>query len=636
MPSLAGLVPSEGAVKKAVVGVAVLGGMFYGGKLLAGTAKRCMHFLDQDEQLIVTALTDTTALNGPGVRFISPLIKGVEKRKGLLLDTLDYARVKDTLKGEIRIEKGPQLLFLQPYDEVQDQAKGTSLSPVQYIFVLDQRSGKKRMEKGPQVFVPGAFEIVLTNIDDALSLQANEYVIILDSATGKKWVQKGEALIFCEPTWQMGSTQTAISLKKTEYVRLADANTGKIRVEKGEQMIFPTTFEDVLDGGKQTAINLKVFEYVKIIDNSTGEVRVVRGEKVVFLGATEQLLDRGKKAAIEVDEEKAAKVRNKKTGELSLMTTKGIFIPKPEEEIDDVQTLVRLMDYEAVILKNQKGEFTFYYGDDKKRGDKPRSFFVPPYHEINSLCWSKGRRRDERSLNIQKIDCRPQFMNFEFNCRTNDNVELVLEGTFFWEISNVEQMVKITGDTTGDICSHARSQFIQLVAKVTLKQFMNDFNNIAKQSHQSDDDFYVKRGVKIHSLEVTRYQCADSSTAQILEQIIQETTNRMNRLQKQESANEVGIFQLQGEIEQEKLKGDLITVRQKHKLLEASGTGTAEAERVNVFMKNVEGQVKDQDKRIALWSTLRKQDALEAVSQGNAKIYFTPADCNLAITTKES
>ena len=26
-----------------------------------------------------------------------------------------------------------------------------------------------------------------------------------------------------------------------------------------------------------------------------------------------------------------------------------------------------------------------------------------------------------------------QFMSFEFNCRTADNVELVLEGTFFWQ-----------------------------------------------------------------------------------------------------------------------------------------------------------------------------------------------------------
>merc|ERR1712176_108626 len=104
----------------------------------------------------------------------------------------------------------------------------------------------------------------------------------------------------------------------------------------------------------------------------------------------------------------------------------------------------------------------------------------------------------------------------------------------------------------------------------------------------------------------------------------------------QESANEVGIFQLQGEIEQEKLKGDLITVRQKHKLLEASGTGDAEAERVNIFMKKVASEVPDLPGRVGLWSTLRKQDALQAVSSGPARLYFTPNDCNLSIETKET
>merc|ERR1719450_1037843 len=120
---------------------------------------------------------------------------------------------------------------------------------------------------------------------------------------------------------------------------------------------------------------------------------------------------------------------------------------------------------------------------------------------------------------------------------------------------------------------------------------MDELHNIARKVWEEDTTFYESRGVKIHSLEVTRYQCADQSTAQILEQIIQETTNRMNRLQQQESANEVGLFQLQGEIEQEKLKGDLITVRQTHKLMEASGTGDAEGERVNIFMKKVASEV---------------------------------------------
>jgi len=618
---------------KAIAGAAVA---YYSYKFLRTRLEQALYFLDQDEQLIVVELTQTKAIQGPGMRIVSPFVKSTNKRKGILLQAVDYVKVKDTLKGGIRVEKGPQLFFLGPYDEVMESYQGYSLSPVEYCVVLDKVTGKRRIEKGPKILMPGPYEEFGPQTQ-AISLEANQFCNLVDTQSGKKWTQKGEYLLFCEPTWQIeGGVQTAISLKSTEFVRLVDQNTGKIRVERGEQMIFPTPFESILDGQKMTAINLKVFEYVKIMNTATGEVRVIRGEQMVFLGPTEQVLDQGKKSAINVDEEKAVRIRNKKTGKLDLITEKGLFIPKPEEEVEEVQQLVRLADYECVIIKNEKGQLTFYYGDENKRGTKPRAFFVPPHSEMNTLCWSKGRRRDQRSLQIQKIDCRPQFMNFEFNCRTNDNVELTLEGTFFWEIADVEKMVAVTGDTTGDICSHARSRFIQLVSKVTLKQFMDDFNAIAAQSYQADDDFYEKRGVKIHSLEVTRYQCADKSTAKILEEIIQETTNRMNRLQQQESANEVGIFSLQGEIQQENLKGDLITVRQKHKLLEAEGTGKAEAERVNTFMKGVSQNVPELDSRVQLWSTLRKQEMLATVSSGPARLYFTPSDCNLSIETKEN
>ena len=38
---------------------------------------------------------------------------------------------------------------------------------------------------------------------------------------------------------------------------------------------------------------------------------------------------------------------------------------------------------------------------------------------------------------------------------------------------------------------------------------MEKFNEIALQAGHADDSFYVQRGIKIHSLEVTRYACAD-------------------------------------------------------------------------------------------------------------------------------
>jgi len=204
------------------------------------------------------------------------------------------------------------------------------------------------------------------------------------------------------------------------------------------------------------------------------------------------------------------------------------------------------------------------------------------------------------------------------------------------QIENVEVMVKMTGDTTGDICNHARSRFIQLVSKVTLKEFMDRFNSLAKEALGDDDDFYESRGCRIHTLEVTAYRCMDASTARILEQIIQETTNRMNRLSQQESENEVKMFAMSGEIEQETRRAELLKVLQTHKLMEAKNAGEAEAERVKAFLANTEENVPSLEARVSLWNVLRKQDALAAVSSGPARLFFTPNDVNLTIESKEA
>merc|ERR1711977_486838 len=187
---------------------------------------------------------------------------------------------------------------------------------------------------------------------------------------------------------------------------------------------------------------------------------------------------------------------------------------------------------------------------------------------------------------------------------------------FFWQIVDVERMVGMTGDTTGDISQHARSKFIQRISRVTLKDFMDNFNTLATEAQEEADDFYALRGVKIHSLEVTAYRCQDASTARILEAIIQETTNRMNRLSQQESENEIKMFALTGDIEQETRRAELLKVLQSHKLMEAKNEGEAEAERVRAFLASTEALVPSLENRMQLWNVLRKRDALEAVSSG--------------------
>merc|ERR1712151_686627 len=176
--------------------------------------------------------------------------------------------------------------------------------------------------------------------------------------------------------------------------------------------------------------------------------------------------------------------------------------------------------------------------------------------------------------------------------------------------------------TSGDICNHARSQFIKHVARVTLKEFMDDLNCISSKVYQEDSHFYESRGVKVHSLEVTGYHCAEERTSAVLQQIIQETTNRMNRLSQQESENEVKIFKMQGTIEQEQLNGQLLTIQHAHAAKEAQVQGKSEADRVSSFIGGLSNDVPKLEDRITMWQTLRKTEALSVITKGNASVYF--------------
>mmetsp|Transcript_16048 Transcript_16048/g.19599 ORF Transcript_16048/g.19599 Transcript_16048/m.19599 type:complete len:561 (+) Transcript_16048:151-1833(+) len=517
-----------------------------------------------------------------------------------------------------------------------------------FVFVsLDEQLFIKGLTKdtvinGPQTIFLNPFKTKSYKKIKALALGPLEYCVIQNKLTGVKYVQVGPKLVWLkaydeiEVDTRGRQKREALSLKANEYVRFIDKQSGKVRVAKGEKgCVVPESDEEFLDaGGKRQAIDLKVYEYVKIENRYTGEVRTERGEKLVFLEPFEELVGKKKQIAIEVDEETAVLVRNKRSGQQHLVTEKKLFVPSNDEEVAEVRKLIKLAEYEACIVRDKSGKDILYFGANEDQ----QSFFLPPHSHLVELLWSRGRRREKRDLRITKLDLRPMFMSFEFNCRTHDNVELVLEGSFFWEVVDLRAMTKFTNDTTGDICNHARSRFIELVSKVTLQEFMSQFNVIAKKVHEADEtQFYTQRGVKVHSLEVTGYKCAEYSTAQILEQIIQETTNRMNKLQQQESENEVQLQEIRGDIEEEKARSQLIEIQTLNSNAKSQMEGMAEAEKVASFLRELKKDFPDMtiETQISLWNTLRKEDALRAISKSKASLYFTPKDVNLSIENHE-
>jgi len=296
-----------------------------------------------------------------------------------------------------------------------------------------------------------------------------------------------------------------------------------------------------------------------------------------------------------------------------------------------------------LILEESK---TSKDGDSKKKkkkekeketkvGDEDdRSFFVPPYCELLTLEWFVADDVQRQKERVTYFDLRPHYLTYQFSCRTVDNVELGIDLTFFWEIIDITLMVSRTDDLPTDMCNHARSAIIQDVSQVTFQKFMSEFNQIIKKAVlDKPDSFYSSRGAKVHSVEVRSIRCADPNTEKVLQDIIKQTTDRLNKLQKQASENEVKLHKMKGEIDSEKLNGDLLKIRYDHRKSEALMEGEAEADAIHSFIKGLQTSNIPLDTAVNMWQTLRKLDGMEELAKGNSQLYITPANANISIET---
>merc|ERR1711988_1489539 len=153
------------------------------------------------------------------------------------------------------------------------------------------------------------------------------------------------------------------------------------------------------------------------------------------------------------------------------------------------------------------------------------------------------------------------------------------------------------------------------------------------------DPFYSDRGVAMHSLEVTRYECADAATSHVLQEIIQETTNRINRMQKQQSENDIQYEKMKGDIEVEKQKTALVKVQcdndRMRAIIEGEADGLIMAKSASTFFSVLAETPPKDESQLQLYKFF--QDQLEStkrtahLSSGNASLFLALQDMNLKL-----
>ena len=256
-------------------------------------------------------------------------------------------------------------------------------------------------------------------------------------------------------------------------------------------------------GSVEDAEVLTELDYLIVTDRKTGDKQVIQGPTRYLpcqlpegegenAGTQCAEYDIGPKTATRVvTDDTALLVKSTQTGQLRLVTEIGPFFPTPFEQVIEERSLIRVTEYETIVVERADGSYDIKAGQltcaftsgtsgcptgcaqnttagyESCTGTPSgggTSFFLQPYTSVVTLSWTIGSDVESTTStggrvrqSLQKIDTRVQQLFFEFDdVRTADNIEFEVEGTIFWQVGDVQDLLAGTEDPTGDIWHRLR------------------------------------------------------------------------------------------------------------------------------------------------------------------------------------
>jgi len=550
--------------------------------------------LDSDEYIHLDYPNGQNVKFGPGcIPFCCAT--GRKYKKPRLKDT-EYLVVEHLQPEEgqemVEVISGPILYEpTDPYIKMGEKKSKISLKKDQYIIVEDKKTGNRVIEEGPKLYTPGAFERC-SDIQSKPKLTDTQYIVIKNEENGRKRVVTGPLLYTPGPYEQISRVQDMIVLNDTDYIYITHTDTGKIDIVVGPTKVTPGPYDKVSKTFEK--IVLELGEYIKIVDRNTGQIRTEIGPATIILKQYEKIIDK-KRKAIEINEHNAVYIKNIDNGEYELIKMEEepfIFFPTPTQEIIERRKKIRLEERQAMVIKNKDGEYNVITGQSKNR-----AFFLPPYCDIYQQEWSTDLQKNHEQVKRVKIfDLKPLYMDYELLIITRDQVEIIIDINICWKIADIELMINTTEDPPEDICKHAQSQILSATSRIDMKTFIDSFNEIVHGAVQKNDKFYTDRGVEIVRIEITGRRCKDPETQKLFQQIISEKTARIKNIEKKQGENEVIELTLKGEVEQEKIRGEIVSVKKGYMREEAKADGEADADKVTNFISNLPEDMTKQEK----------------------------------------
>ncbi|CAF0904492.1 unnamed protein product [Adineta steineri] len=578
----------------------------------------CIIALDRDESIVFSKPTGKEVRQGPGW-ICYPTWWKLQVFKSIPLQSNQYIVVKHVIlpknKGKSARSNEISLTQRTTTNEKDELLNDPDMQLIEVI-------------RGPQIYhIRNPYDQV-SEVRSMLNLSATQYVVITDALTGAKSVECGPQLYCPKPYDQIGEIQNMYNLSSTQYVIVTDESTGERKSVNGPKLFLPKAYDKV--SKMHNYIVLNHAQYCRVIDTHTGIMRIEKGPQTFSLGPYESLMDVDGQSifdVINIDTENGVLVKNLDTGINELITTPQKFIPSFTQAFIEIRKLIKLAPYENMILIDKDGHHIL------KNGLKDKSFFIYPYQQVYKQFWSNDLKKDHRStVEVDRFDTRNQYMDYEFLVRTADNVEIILDVSIFWQITDLYKLVLVTQDPPEDICNHTRSEILSQVSKSNMKEFMELPNSklIESVNSDKDDTFFESRGVNVIRVEILQKRCKDPEIQKIFKQIIDEKTNRIKNIEKQGAENEVKLCHLNGQIEAEKLVGTLLKIKKENERQENVADGIAEGSRIQNFVSNLGDDI-PLEKKLQVYFDIQNTKRLEMIAQSKTTLYLTPKEVDTKV-----
>lgn len=356
-----------------------------------------------------------THVPGPTQIKVQPRDEIVDILPKLVLEADQFIRLVSRITGVERVETGPVTLVPDPQETYRFGVEQAVRITVERTALVENATGFLRHVNTPGIFFPGPYERIVS-VNMATLLGPQEFAVIEDNITAMLSHVPGPALLHLAEHQILREVRSKIVLEQDEYIRMTHQLTGVQRVMRGPQLFIPepnenphfavfcsTGLNGTAEDGQQVCCEARcgtcgadncaslpggaagccvedIVDAGVLCAQSSDSGCIIRDPLSQEPDGVTQafFLDNNSAVLLEIQDPNSAM-------EKQLNDTKGVYVPAPYTRIIEERNLIRVLTYEAVIVRDAQGAMTIFQGDGNGAGD---SFFLPPYTSVMVMSWS--------------------------------------------------------------------------------------------------------------------------------------------------------------------------------------------------------------------------------------------------------